>query len=71
MDFFFPAAYINSDLAETLKQVAEENDDFATPVALKIIANVIAVNKDHHLIHETGKVFIQWHLYCFIKAMRR
>ncbi|XP_071532518.1 protein SERAC1-like isoform X2 [Panulirus ornatus] len=55
-NFYKGSSFIDSDLAVTLKQVAEENDDFATPVSLKIIANVIAMNKNHQLIHETGLV---------------
>nr|XP_045593076.1 protein SERAC1-like [Procambarus clarkii] len=55
-DFNKENSFLDSDLAMTLKQVVEEKDDYVTPLTLKIIANVIALKKDVHLIHEAGLV---------------
>ncbi|XP_053636800.2 protein SERAC1 isoform X1 [Cherax quadricarinatus] len=53
-DFNKKNSFLDYDLAMTLKQVVDEKDDYVTPLALKIIANVIAMKKDLHFLHETG-----------------
>ncbi|XP_042217177.1 protein SERAC1-like isoform X2 [Homarus americanus] len=53
-DFNKENYFLDADLAVTLKEVVEEKDDYATPLTLKIIANVIAMQKNLHLLHETG-----------------
>ncbi|XP_042858281.1 protein SERAC1-like isoform X2 [Penaeus japonicus] len=43
-------------LMTTLKKVLDEKDSSATPIVLRIIANILAVTEDHQPLYQTGLV---------------
>lgn len=48
------SAIFTKDLGKVLKRVIESDSAKATPMALKVVANIAVHPEHHHLIHDTG-----------------
>lgn len=75
-DFCKGNSIFTKDLGKVLKRVIESDDAKATPMALKVVANIAVHPEHHHLIHDTGLVDVlttcadHTHPYIFLPAWR-
>ncbi|KAK8398146.1 hypothetical protein O3P69_003819 [Scylla paramamosain] len=75
-DFCKGNSIFTKDLVKALKRVIEGGGAKATPMALKVLANIAVHPEHHHLIHDTGLVDIlttcadHHHPYIFLPAWR-